>query len=139
MTDRSLTVLSESEKADLARCESDVQKGLYMAWCGIREIHDRKLYREHGTFDDYCQKRWSFSERRGRQLIAAAKLVEEIGTSGSDFELNERAARVLLQVPAEQRIPVLLTAHAASGGKLDSGWIKCAADVQAEQEAPGGY
>ncbi len=139
MNDNRLTVLSESEKADLARCESDVQKGLYMAWCGIREIHERKLYREYGTFADYCEKRWGFSDQRGRQLIRAADLIDEINTSGNDFELNERAARALLDVPAEQRIPVLLTAHSASGGKLDSGWIKDAATVQEQIEATGGF
>jgi VRR-NUC domain len=43
----------------------------------LSEIRETRLYREvHATFDDYCRERWDFTDRRARQLIAAA----EIGT-----------------------------------------------------------
>ena len=68
-------------------------------------IRDGKLYRaDFKTFEDYCRKRWNFTDRRARQLIEATEVAEEIGTSGSGLVIeNERQARALAMVPPNLR------------------------------------
>ncbi len=132
--------LSESEKADLARCEADIQQGAYQTWRALREINAKALYREYGTFETYCEQKWGITSRRGYQLIDAADLVDDLCTIGSQIEIpNERVARAVLELPVEERLPVLLDAHVASGGHLDSGWIKDAATVRAQAQTTHGY
>lgn len=132
--------LSESEKADLARCESDIQQGAYQMWRALREINTKGLYREYGSFKTYCEQKWGISRSRGYQLIDAADLVDELSTIGGQVEIpNERVARAVLEIPVEERLPVLMDAQVASGGRLDSGWIKDAATIRAQANATGGY
>jgi VRR-NUC domain len=83
--------LLEHERLD--ELEAIIERGLQTfveVGLALSEIRESHLYREvHATFEDYCRERWDFTDRRARQLIAAA----EIGTM-VPVE-NERQAREL--------------------------------------------
>jgi len=47
----------------------------------LLEIRDSRLYREGwGTFDEYYQGRWGFTDRRARLLMSAARTVTNLET-----------------------------------------------------------
>lgn len=77
-------VLVVAERVRLAELESVVERGLVTfveVGRALQEIRDSHLYRaSHATFEKYCQERWKFTARRGRQLIAAAAIAGEMGT-----------------------------------------------------------
>lgn len=70
----------------------------------LMEICDNRLYRDdYGSFAEFCESEYDFSDRRGRQLIAAARLVKEIQETNSETEAGggeipktERAARAMI-------------------------------------------
>jgi hypothetical protein len=131
--------LTPTELAELARCEADIRDGLHKAWRAMRDICIKRLYRGgFKSFEDYVEERWGFSRERAYQLIDAANLIDEVSTTGLQIP-NERTARALSAVPESNRIAVLLLANQASGGKLDSGWIKDASEVHDEIKATNGY
>lgn len=133
------TELTTTEEAHLARCEADIQRGLYEAWRGLREINEGRLYRaQFATFEEYVETRWGFSRRYASRLIESANLIDEMGTNGSQISINERTVRALLEVSKTERSVVFALATKASGGNLDSGWIKDAQQAVQEQRATGG-
>jgi hypothetical protein len=74
--------LSDDEQNELAECEAVIEAGLQefvKVGNALLYIRDHKLYRQkHATFEDYCKARWKFSDRRGRQLIKAAEVVQNL-------------------------------------------------------------
>src|SRR5215203_6090051 len=70
--------LDRSEEIRLDELESIIERGLETfieVGQALAEIRKKKLYREtHESFEAYCKERWHFSGRRGRQLMAAAKV-----------------------------------------------------------------
>lgn len=128
---------SPVDEAALCEAEARVARGLREAWLGLRDIQAGKLYRKgYSTFEDYCLTRWGISRSRGYQLVAAANLIDAVSTSGVQIP-NERVARSLLDVDPERRIPILLAAQSASGGKLTSGYIRSADKVMQDVQATG--
>jgi hypothetical protein len=90
----------------------------------LREIRDARLYKQsHSSFEGYLRERWDISRARGYQLITAAKVVEEMSTSGrqsapadsprdrrrgwvEEAPKNERQARKLAAAAREPQIVV---------------------------------
>lgn len=66
--------------AGFEECEQIIERGLgtfIEVGSALVRIREGRLYRqEYASFEVYCQRRWGFSDRRARQLMAAA----EIGT-----------------------------------------------------------
>lgn len=76
MTDTILhPTLTAQERSNLEKLESRIGQGFTGAFEALREIRDRKLYREFGTWERYCQTRWKKSARRMRHLLAAMRVV----------------------------------------------------------------
>jgi hypothetical protein len=100
---RRTTTLSASERRELAACEATIEHSGKTLCTELLKIRERRLYREHGTFDDYCQRRWGFGRRRGEQLAKAgsvmALLEESNANHGSHRLPNERQARQLDRLP----------------------------------------
>jgi hypothetical protein len=93
--------LTAVEQADLARCETTIEKG-YQAFievgAALIEVRDKKLYRvQYPTFADYIEQRWKISRSRAYQLITAGLLSTQV-----DIQ-NERQARELNRLPEELR------------------------------------
>lgn len=102
------SALSKNEAAILKGCEATIAKGkqtfveVGMALCQIR---DDRLYRvEFGSFNEYCEARWGWSDNYARRLISAAEVVKTvpIGTVSTESQ-----ARELAKVPADKRAKVL--------------------------------
>lgn len=89
--------LSEDEKAELARLESVIERGLATfveVGFALVKIRDSRLYcQTHSTFESYCRERWGFSRQRGYQLIAAAEVSTVVVSAGLPPPETEREAR----------------------------------------------
>lgn len=100
--------LTGSEQRDLTKHEKVIERGVKTfvevgkALLAVRS-DERKLYREFGTFEDYCQERWGFSKSRAYQLIDASKTQENVHNCGQNAPTNEAQARELARLPDEQQ------------------------------------
>lgn len=150
LSNLNLGSLTASERQDLEHYEAIIQNGLKTFWevgHALSEIRDKRLYLErYSTFKEYCDKKWGFSDRRARQLISSAEVVDDVkkaikngvgksGTivplsdnskSGNMFPLsNERQAEALITTPPNQRASVLTAAtKTAPNGTLTASHIK---------------
>lgn len=88
-----VATLSSSDIALLSRLEMTIERGIgtfLKVGSALMEIRDKRLYREtHRRFEDYCQERWGFTDRRARQMIEASQIGTMVPVS------NERQAREL--------------------------------------------
>lgn len=113
--------LTPLETADLERLETAIQKHQQaFVECGlaIAEIRDRRLYRkDFESFEAYCLSRWGWSRQRAQQLERAAKLVEALPEKSAVLVPDEKSARTLADIPANQRAP-LLQKMARSGERI---------------------
>lgn len=86
--------LNDIERQRLEREESAIEAGAARIGRALAVIRDQRLYREtHATFEDYCHERWGIGRSYANKQIAAAKVTEALGTTGT--HLPERAAREL--------------------------------------------
>lgn len=104
--------LTPAEVDLLAEHELTISQGLQAfvaVGLALVEIRDKKLYRsEFKTFEDYCRNRWDIGARRGEQLMSAAKVAEEMRTTGSQIVVeNERQTRALAMIPPHLRDEVI--------------------------------
>lgn len=101
--------LTAPEKVSLVDCESVIERGVRTfveVGTALAQIRDGRLYREdHGTFEEYCNARWSFTPQHAGRLMIAAEVVAQMEPIGST-PTNEAQARELASVPAEQRAEV---------------------------------
>jgi hypothetical protein len=85
----------------------------------------RFLHREsHETFEDYCRKRWGFTKARANQLIGAAEIAGDMATTVAIPPRNERQARELARIPAEQRAGVWERAVSERGTEVTAADIR---------------
>jgi len=131
--------LSPEDAADLAEHEAIIEAGqLTFIEVGnsLMAIRDNELYTQD-TFEQYLAERWpAISTRRGYQLIDAALIAKQVpGVK------NERQARALKKVPAEQRLEVYEAAEAAPGGAtaqaIQSARVALEQASQPQPVAPG--
>jgi hypothetical protein len=89
--------LSVTEVAQLEQCEKTIQRGLATfidVGQALAHIRDNRLYRTHGTFEEYCEKRWDLSARHANRLVEAASVNLVLGPTGPELN-NEAQAREL--------------------------------------------
>lgn len=132
--------LTEVESRDLRHAEHIIEAGLQTfvevgkALAGIR---DARLYREtHATFEDYCDERWGFTDRRARQMIDAAEVVAKFPT-GTIVPTTESQARELRNLAPEPAAEVMRTAHEATEGKPTAKAIREARAMTSERLSAG--
>jgi len=98
-----LTEVMERE----GRIERAQRNAYYEIGLELKAIRDKQLYRvqrqsrvngrySFETFEEYCETRWEWTDRRGRQLIEAAQLAEKIGTIVPVYPTKETHIRPLL-------------------------------------------
>jgi len=99
--------LSADETAMLERLEKIIRVGLThfreLGNC-LEAIKVGRLYRQHGSWDDYLRARWGLSETMARRLIQAAELCRSLEGAGLPPVRNENQARALNRVPEEHRV-----------------------------------
>ena len=109
----------------LAAAEATIAKGLTTfveVGNALRRIRDERLYQDaYGTFEDYCDKRWGFTDRRARQLMDSAEIVAALPT-GTIVPVSEGQARELTGLAPEIAAEVMDTA--AESGKITAASIR---------------
>ncbi len=87
----SAEVVIEAQGWTLGELEEVVEKGLHSfldAGRALWQIREQRLYRtEYSTWEAYCRLRWQFTDRRARQLIDAAELVDRLIRAGQEGTL----------------------------------------------------
>lgn len=123
------SILTDDERAERNELEAVITTGIQSfveVGTALLTIAEKRLYREtHGSFEPYCQEKWSMSARRAYQLCEAAKVVNSLPATvnhGSQIT-NERQARELAKVDVASRFEVL----AAAGDKPTAKKIRQAA------------
>lgn len=97
--------LKPAETKELERLEVEIAKGYDSFWDvmkAFRAIHDGQLYREYGTFADYCVQRWDFNRDYGQRLIRADGIYRSLEAKFKDTKIplptNESQIRPLSKV-----------------------------------------
>ena len=107
--------MNADEKALLKKHETTIKSGLqtfHNVGMAFAEIRDRGLYREHGTFDNYCQKVWNVSRSKAYRYMAAAECVENLVCSHVAtnepiaIPTTEKHARKLAKLKKDEQVEV---------------------------------
>ena len=120
--------LTQEEERLRTHLERKVERAFYESGKALQQLRDRKLYRStHGTFEEYCRDRFSFSRRQPYYLIDAAAVVDNLSEKCEPMvhilPTNERQVRPLTQLDPDQQRQVWQQAVQASGGKIPSGRV----------------
>lgn len=105
-------MLTVEQKIELSHLEKTIERGktacIEMA-LALLKIREEQLYREnHSTFEDYCQRRWEFSDRYGRMLVEYGETVRDIRSAGGTMvPVSERQSRALNGLKTEQKVEAL--------------------------------
>ena len=119
--------LTEEEQRDRSCLERQVERAFYEAGKALKQLRDRKLYRNsHKTFDEYCQDRFSYNRSRSYQLINAASIVDNLQECPQIVDIlptAEGQVRPLTKLETEDQVSCWQEAVEAAGGKVPSGRI----------------
>lgn len=90
------------------------------------EMRDNRLYRdEFPTFEQYCDVKWGFSDRRARQLIFASKVVGQLESGTMVPIVTERAIREFAAVKPDEYQPTWeQVVEASKGGKISATLVR---------------
>ena len=76
--------LTPEETADLQRLEQQFSRGQRESIAALREIRERRLYRQtHESFDDYIEERWNHTRQWATQQINWLRRTELLETNGN--------------------------------------------------------
>lgn len=114
IADQALT-LSPIERATLERCESQISAGFDQIGAALQEIREKRLYREYGTWQQYCDDRWKKTARRVDQLIAGSALAATLTAAGLPAPSNEFQVRTLAGLESERAVRTWETATKVYG------------------------
>lgn len=134
--------LNAVERSRLDELESVIRRGLQSfieAGEALTEVRESKLYRDsHNTFEEYCRDRWSISDSRARQLVAAAETVTTVTVAGLPAPSNEAQARELapLREEPEKLRATWAEANRATGGKPTAAAVRQAREQIAPRLVP---
>lgn len=110
--------LDDAEKELLKQHEATIKKGLETfqeVGMAFAEIRDRGLYREYGTFDNYCRDVWKISRSKAYRYMAASKCVKHLECRRSATNENlaipttETQARKMAKLNPDQQEEVSKT------------------------------
>ena len=117
--------LTEDEERDLLRLERKVERAFFEAGLSLREIRDRRLYRNsHATFEEYCKERFNFTRQAANYLIAGASVFETLTTNGCQIlPTAERQVRPITSLDESEQVEAWSTAVAEAGERVPSSRI----------------
>jgi len=126
--------LPSSERAELARCEGIIERGLRTfteVGNALLRIRDGRLYRaEFATFEAYCRERWGMRHNYADRLIRAAVTVTNLVPTGT-IPSSERQARPLTRLAPEQQAPAWQRAvETAPDGKVTAAHVRKVVDEE---------
>lgn len=142
MTNQAIA-LSAAEVAELVSCETVIEHGLKVfqaVGLALLTIREKRLYRaSFGTFEDYCQAKWGFTDEHARRLMRGAEVVGNLsgtptnvgvlpaGTPpiGGVLPANLEQVRPLLGLTADQQREAWQDAvESAPGGKVTGAHVE---------------
>jgi hypothetical protein len=98
----------------------------------LEAIRARRLYRQtHGTFEHYCSNKWDLSRGTAYQLIAAARVVDNLRdcTPERIVPANEAQARPLTRLSADDQCEAwAVVVRTAPGGKITAAHVQAVVD-----------
>ena len=107
--------LTSEELARLTVCENAIRDGMESveaAMSALKETRDNRLYRqEYKTFEAYCRNRWNMGANYAHKMISALEVKDVVPVK------NERQARELSTLDAEERVEVWDRAAEDAGGE----------------------
>jgi len=131
--------LTEEELVDRQHLELKVERAFVEAGKALRELRDRRLYRDiYRTFEVYCRVRFGFTYRYGNQLIAGSLVIEnletvknrsqnqseQMGTIRSQILPTKlEQVKPLTSIEPEEQWKIWQQAVETAGGKVPSGRI----------------
>jgi hypothetical protein len=118
--------LTLQEQKDLLQLETRVERGFYIAGLALRQIRDRKLYRQkYKTFEAYCRSRFDFTTIAAHYLMGAAEVVNNLKSKQfvDIFPTKESQCRPLIGLTPEIQSKVWLEAVKQASGKVPSARI----------------
>lgn len=125
--------LTTTETTQLTNLETTIDRGLqsfFEVGAALKEIRDSRLYRaEHGTFEDYCDKRWGFKRAHAYRYIDSATLIEDLSPMGDILPTNERQCRPLTKLPDCDRQTAWQTVVERAGAEQEPITAKLVQDV----------
>lgn len=122
-----VTPLSIAERSELQYHEAgmDLSEATYLSH--LQVIHDKKLYREQGTFEEYCIARRGFTADYARKMLRASEVRSnlEIDTIVSILPTNEAQTRPLTRLdPKDQSFVWQRAVETAPNGKVTAAHIE---------------
>ncbi len=113
--------LSPEEEADRQRLELRVERAVYQAGDALRELRDRRLYRNtHKSWEDYCQDRFGYTPRKAYYLISAADVIDHLSSCEQfvhTLPTKENQCRELAKLAPEQQPEAWIESISRTGGK----------------------
>ncbi len=125
-TQANLNILSESERIERDTLENTVQQAFFIAGEALKQLRDKRLYREtHENFESYVKERFDFSKRNAYYLIDAYEVVnnlksEQFVHSTKVLPTKEFQCRPLAKLSPEQQRQVWHAAVEKAKGKVPS-------------------
>lgn len=88
--------LSPEEETDRQRLELKVERAFHEAGCSLRELRNRRLYRNtHKTWEHYCQDRFGYTYRFANLKISAADVFDNLLSNYSQAKLGSNCSQIL--------------------------------------------
>ena len=117
--------LTTDEEEQLARCESEIEKGMAQVWLTLAHIYESKLYRAYGQWEDYCKARWGREKSRAYQWLDASRVYIALNSQstngGLQLPTSERQMRPLAALPPDEMLDVWQAALEKASGTTPSG------------------
>lgn len=112
--------LTPSEVKERKRLERKVEKAFYEAGMALKDLRDKRLYRNsHYSFEEYCQERFGHTRQRSNFLIAGARVYDHLITSHCQvLPSAEYQVRPLSSLSVEQQKLAWEEAVLEAGGKV---------------------
>lgn len=128
-------ILIEDERSELLRHENTIEQGLKTfvdVGNALLSIRDKRLYRQDfGTFEDYCQDRWGFTNEYARLHMRAAEVVKNIQktpTIVGVLPATESQARPLTRLEPDMQATAWQRAvETAPNGKVTAAHVEATA------------
>ena len=121
--------LSHAEIELKNQLENTVSQAFFIAGQALKELRDKRLYREtHNSFISYVKDRFDFTRRAADYLISASEVMENLKREQIVFDTNvlptkESQCREVAKLPPEQQPQGWLTSVEKAGGKVPSARI----------------
>ena len=88
--------LSPEEESDRQRLELEVERAFHKAGLALRELRDRRLYRDkHKTWEQYCQDRFGYTYRFANLKISAADVFDNLLSNYSQAKMGSNCSQIL--------------------------------------------